>query len=246
MSRESSYNAIILKKQSYGEGDEILTVFSREAGKLRVLAKSIKFSKSKLQYSLQTLFLVRLTLAGSSNFPKVIGAEVLESFGHIRQNLSGAKIAFYVLELLMKFTADEQKNEPLFDLGVDFFKFLDKPGNLEQDLLLGLAKFKIEFLETLGLGVSAPENGELNEGAGFSNLRGGFLFADNAADYQKTGKEVFRQFLTLRRLGFSQLPQARQELGDLNALQNLLSGFIRYQLERDIKSEDFLGIADMV
>ena len=46
--REQHYSAIILKKQPYREGDEIITLFTKEGGKIRCLAKSVKSPKSKL------------------------------------------------------------------------------------------------------------------------------------------------------------------------------------------------------
>ncbi len=60
MPRENTYLSIILKKQAFKEADELITVYTKEAGKLRVLAKSIKSPKSKLQHGLQVLFLVKI------------------------------------------------------------------------------------------------------------------------------------------------------------------------------------------
>jgi DNA repair protein RecO (recombination protein O) len=79
MSRENTYAALVLKKQPLNEADELITVFTKEIGKLRVLAKSVKFAKSKLQYSLQSLFLVNLTVTGGG-LPKIIGVEVVNLF----------------------------------------------------------------------------------------------------------------------------------------------------------------------
>lgn len=244
MSRESKLTAIVVKKQPYGEGDEIITFYTKERGKLRGLAKSSRFSKSKLQYSLQTLFLVNLTLSGSG-LPKVIGAESVTTFPNIRQSLEAAQVAFYGLELLLKFTPDEQKNEALFELYLELFAFINAHA-LESKLLnLALAKFRIELLERMGLAVQVPPTPSAGE-LYFSSSKGGFLLTAEGVDHMPVSPVTYRQFLELKETGFGQLPE-KLDLPLFSGhntveLHEVLAGFVRYQLERDIKSERYLDV----
>ena len=255
MPRENTYNAIILKKQPYLEADEIITFYTEEAGKLRGLAKSVKFAKSKLQQSLQAGFLVQLTLAGK-NLPKIIGSEVVNPFANIRENLAAVSHAFYAIEAVLKATPDEQKNQRLFNLLLIFLTFLDLDKARAELLNIGLAKFKIEFLESLGFGIHAPEEHSANNKAlgrlsesknlpwGFSVSRGSFIQADNSADVISVKPLVLGQFWDLQGLSFSHLI-AKGEISanlkeSLEELQALLSRFIEYQLDREIKSDRYL------
>ncbi len=202
--RETKLTAIILKKQPFNEGDEIITLFTKEQGKVRVLAKSVKSSKSKLQQKLQALFLVDIILT-TGKFPKIIGAETIKVYHQLREKLPAMKMAFYAAELVLKFTADEQKNENLFNLLENFLQFLNN--HHEQKVLdLGLAKFKIGILEVSGFGVPDRKD-EL--------------------------------FLKLKNSDFNQLVSFTNPTG-LAPLQDFLSRFIEYQLERKVKSENFL------
>ncbi len=237
MSRETKYTAIILKKQPFNEADEIITFFTKEQGKVRCLAKSVKMSKSKLQQKLQALFLVELTVT-LGKMPKIMSVEPVKAFANIRENLSAMKMAFYALELVLKFTADEQKNEQLFNLFLEFLEFLNS-NQPEHILDLGLAKFKILMLEFSGLGIDYfPEIVESDQ-IYFSNDRGGFSDS-NFPGTAPVFKQVFELFLTLIKTSFNNLSSIfeTQRIGDL---QNLLSQFIEYQLERKIKSEKFLS-----
>lgn len=211
MSREISYTAIILKKQPLGEADEIITFFTREAGKVRGLAKSVKLMKSKLQNSLQSLFLVNLGLSGSGSLPKIISAEVKQTFPGLRQNLDAIKRAFYASELVIKFMPDGQKNETLFNLVLDFFRYLEnQPRNLD----LALAKFKTEFLSA----------------AGFAAVYHRDLVKD---------QNQLKQCLDLEKTSFDNINRA-ENFGEIAPLQEFLSQFIVYHLEREVKSERFL------
>jgi len=236
MSRETKCQAIVLKKQLFGEGDEIITFFSRELGKIRCLAKSVKSSKSKLQQRLQGLFLINLSFS-HGKLPKIISAEPVKVFSGMRENLESLKRAFYAQELILKFTADEQKNEPLFLLLESFLEFLDS-GAANKILDIGLLKFKLEILQALGLGVHNEAMAESHQEIFFSPVRGGFNKLASA-DSLKVSTDVYGLFLELKNAGLNQLQKIQHQAGEKD-LQNLLSQFIEYQLERKVRSEKFL------
>lgn len=219
MSREQTYTAIILKKQAYGEADEIVTFFTREAGKMRALAKSVKLPKARLQNALQSPFVVDLRLAGQGHLPKITAAEIKRSFPALRQRLVCAKHAFYAVELVLKFTPDGQKNEKLFCLLLDFLSFLEKrTDNIDSAAATfnaALAKFKAGFLSAVGLSA---------------------LFHE---DLIKQPKQL-QECKGLEQADFENLPLLNT--GSLGDLQKFLSDFIVYHLEREVKSEGFLNL----
>lgn len=243
MSRENTYSAIILKKQPLNEADEIVTFFTKESGKVRALAKASKFAKSKLQYSLQSLFLVKVRTT-TKGLPKIIGVEVVNSFANIRGNFEAVKTAYYAAELMLKFTPDEQKNEALFDLGGNFLSFLSQPGVSGSVLAGGLVKFKMAFLESLGLSIHYQAADKANLPVFFSNSRGSFLFGQTAQDAMAIGPELFRRFVELGRLSFGEILNSQKKFDDssVSQLQQLLANFITYQLEREVKSEKYLNL----
>ncbi len=236
MSRETNCLAVILKKQPFNEGDEIITFYTLELGKIRCLAKSVKLSKSKLQQKLQALFLVNLSFS-HGRLPKIISVEPVKVFQRLRENLESLKRAFYAQELVLKFTPDEQKNQPLFVLLENFLEFLNSK-NPEPVLDLALAKFKLEILRALGLGVKGSAGAGEGGRIFFSALRGGFS-RRASADALKVSQVVYRLFLELQAVGFENLRKAKNTAGEKD-LQNLLSEFIEYQLERKVKSEKYL------
>jgi DNA repair protein RecO len=242
MPRETKYHAIILKKQPLGEADELITAFSKEAGKLRFLAKSVKLAKSKLQYALQNLFLINLRLAGAK-LPIVTGAEIVETFFRIRTHLPAAKLALYATELMVRFTADEHKNAKLFQILLNFLRFLNAQKQ-QRFFSLGLAKFKIAFLEAVGLKIHFGPYLWLKENLVFSNKKGGFT-AGRAADGIRVSSGILEAFSAINAATFNDL-SALAHLKNLRELQGLLSGFIEYQLEREVKSEKFLDLWDVV
>ena len=234
--REIGYTGVILKKQPFGEADEIITIFTKEKGKVRVLAKSIKLQKSKLSGSLQNLFLVEIFVAGKTfHLQKLIGARVLNNFANLRQDLQKLKYVFYAQEMVLKFTADEHKNTELFNLFLEYLEYLDNQHKIG-DFGPALAKFKIEFLENSGLKISYDKECLNSESLGFSSSKGGFIAGGHYRG--KNLKPSFELFLNLKDLKFGETKEASSEV--LHDLQEILSSFVEYQLERQVKSEKYL------
>ena len=141
---------IILKKQNYREADQIVTVWSREAGKVRCLAKSLRLPKSKLNYALQDLSLVQIELAGRGTLPTLIGAVTLEQHHALKTDLLKMINAFYASELMLKMTADEHPNEPAFELLLAFFGELQSADTSNSFSLVD--RFALELAQALGFG----------------------------------------------------------------------------------------------
>src|SRR5262245_40565874 len=129
MSREKTLDCIILKKQDFNEADQIVTLFSREEGKLRCLVKAAKLPTSKLQPAVQPLFLSKVTMTGgSTSLSKVIRGQAMESFGSIIADAEKLSAWFVVSELLIRGLPDGQPSPQLFDTTKHYLRFLNFAG----------------------------------------------------------------------------------------------------------------------
>ncbi len=247
MLREQTSQAIIIKQSAFGEADEIITFFTREAGKIRALAKSVKLSTSKLRHGLQPMFSVAVTLTGGhsagTKLSKIIGVTVAETFSNIAADSERVKRWYVVAELINKATPDEQNNEELFQLLLDFLTILNRPQISAAQLDLVLAKFKLELLAAIGLGIWHPAEANAQPRF-FSNAKGGFFNTRLASDAVPVTSATWQSFKRLNSQPFSALhdePAGRiLPLGDL---PQLVTDFLLYYLEREIKAEQFLAVS---
>ncbi|MBX4191854.1 MAG: DNA repair protein RecO [Candidatus Doudnabacteria bacterium] len=141
---------VILKKQNYKEADQILTLWTEELGKTRVLAKSIRLPKSKLIYNLSELCIVNIEVVGHKNLPVVTSAVVERSYKQLRNDLIKLGSAFYAAELILKMTADEQPNQQVFDHMVEFLSELNDTVSIEHYKIID--DFALNISEALGFG----------------------------------------------------------------------------------------------
>lgn len=236
MNRESAYKGIILKKTLYRETDEIITLYTREAGKIRLLARGIKKPTSKLQYALQTMYEVEIAVAGrTESLQTVVQAKLVQAFPHIRSEEGLIAIFFLMAELVTKGTPDGEANPRLFELLESSLEYLNTLPAGEEKKPVIVCKFILEFLTIFGIGVSIPED-SINGVIYFSNAGGGFTM-NQTVDAVK----VSAQILTDTRLLVATSIKDIAEISlDGQALKGLLTGFASYQIERRLNSERFL------
>lgn len=109
-------DAIVLARMDFGEADRILTLYSRQHGKLRVIAKGARRPLSRLGPHLEYFSRSRLMLAKGRELDVVTGAETEEAHLAIRDDLDAYGHASHMVEILARLTEDRQENVAVFDL----------------------------------------------------------------------------------------------------------------------------------
>ena len=122
-----TFEALILRKSSYGEADLLVTLFSREFGKFRALAKNAK--KSQKRFGGRLDFFNRLTIDVTLNRRKfnLIGDVTLkQSYRDIAESVDSFTTATRVLELVDFLIPEQEPASELFDLAADTLELLSK------------------------------------------------------------------------------------------------------------------------
>ncbi len=92
---------IITKETKYGDTSRILTVITKDLGKISVLAKSVRRGKSGLAAATSLFSYSRFTLfkSGSSSLYKLNECEQISSFSQLRESLEGMAFAAYLCDV---------------------------------------------------------------------------------------------------------------------------------------------------
>lgn len=108
--------AIVLQGIDFKEADRILTIYSREHGKLSVIAKAIRKPTSRLGFGLDHLSQVRVTLAHGRTLDTVTNAELIDAHLELAGDIEGYAYASHLAELVHRLTQERQENRLLFEL----------------------------------------------------------------------------------------------------------------------------------
>ena len=142
--------AIVLKSISYGETSLIVSAFSRELGRISLLARGARRPKSKFGSTLQTMSHIQAVVY------KKEGRQILPvneaSHAKVRRNLSRDLdkiiVGMRVVELVRGLTQEQDPNTELFDLMIDLLDNLDAENDRVFNLLL---YFQMRLAALLGI-----------------------------------------------------------------------------------------------
>jgi DNA repair protein RecO (recombination protein O) len=261
-----STEACILKRMDYGEADRILTLFTPNQGKLRAIAKGARRTTSRLAGHVEPFTRSQLQLATGRELAIVTQGEVREAFPHVRGTLWHATTAYYLAELLDKFTEDHSEHRDLYTLLIDTLRRLDEDAALAplapaspngNEAHNGAASsrsrawqvlryFELHLLGTLGYQpalhdcVSCGTALEPVEN-GFNATLGGVL-CPNCSRYahRPVSLASLKVLRLLQTTPWERLPRLRLESSEQHEIEYLLQALIRFHLERDVKSWEFL------
>lgn len=219
MSRNQKLEGFILKKTPFGEADEIVSIFTQNLGKVRCLAKSSRLIKSRLRHGLlEWTFVMAAFSDTAKNLPKIYSPEIKKSFPHFRHDGRALGLAFYLTELILRFSPDHQKNLKIYQILHELFPMLDKWVKTSQTWNEGILTILVQcrFLDAVGI---LPEK-----------------FSSKFA-LDKAATELFERLKKMKFL-FSLALEPETEASGAQQLLPVLHEFLEYHLERRILSLD--------
>lgn len=137
--------ALILKKQTSGENDWFLTLFSPEFGKIQALSRSSRKILSQKGSHMDPLNLCDFQLYKNNDRYLVTDCKVTKPFLGIKSDLQKSILGFTIIELLLKTIQEDEDNYELFKLTLNALCRLDTTDND-----LNIEEFKIKLLKLAG------------------------------------------------------------------------------------------------
>jgi DNA repair protein RecO (recombination protein O) len=119
-------DALILKRMDYGEADRILTLFTPGRGKIKAIAKGARRTTSRIAGHVDLFTRSQLQLAAGRDLEIVTQGESRERFPHLRAGLWHATTAYYLAELIDKFTEEHSEHADLYTLVIESLRRLDE------------------------------------------------------------------------------------------------------------------------
>jgi len=136
-----------MKTAPFAEADKLVTLFSKEQGKIRVVAKGARRIPSRLGGRVETFSYANYILAKGRSLDIVSQCEIIETFQSVRDNPEALRVGFYLLKLVDAGTVEGQSNPELFDLLLKGLTAL----KMKKDMRLIEKRFEKAFLRIEGI-----------------------------------------------------------------------------------------------
>lgn len=236
--------AVVIKGSDLGEADRLLTLLTPRLGKIRAVAKGARKITSHLGGHVEVFTQVQVMIAHGRNLDYVTQVQTLNPFLEIHDSLDLLAHACYLAELVDQFAGENAENQPLYTLLVESLENL--AGARDPDLLL--RHFELHILRLSGY------RPELNNCVAcrralepvantFSAAAGGILCprcADSQTDRREVSVDLLKCLRYLQNNDYAAASRLRLPSNIRWELEALLGEVLRYTLERELKSADFL------
>ncbi|MFN3652165.1 MAG: DNA repair protein RecO [Armatimonadota bacterium] len=176
MPRVYRTEAVVIRRVNTGETDRVLTLFTRDLGKISAIAKGARGPRSRLSAVTEPFTYFRGLMAKGQTLDVLTQAEVQSSFPGIRKDLTRIGYASYFVELVDAGTEERQESPELWDVLLASLAALETAAT--PDVLA--RAFELHAMRLLGYEPSlfrcALCQGEVGvPGTGFHPTRGGIV-----------------------------------------------------------------------
>ncbi len=239
---------VVLRHTDWGEADRLLVLFSREAGKLRAVAKGVRKLHSRKAGHLEPFTHVKVMMAAGRDFWIVTQAETMDAYLPIREDLVRTAYAATVIELIDRFTYEDGENRPLFQLLVDTLERISTlpdpfPAVRFYELrLLDLLGYRPDLTNCVRCGTPIKAEDQF-----FDADLGGVLCprcGANGLSARATARPVSMATLKFlrhyQRSTFQEASRVPLEPAVKREMESLLNYYLTYLLERRLNSPAFL------
>lgn len=247
MAEQRSFRAeaVVLRHANWGEADRMLTLYTREQGKLRAVVKGARKIRSRKAGHVEPFTHVTLQLAKARDIPIVTQVETLDAYLPLREDLERTGYAAYMLELLDRFTYDEEGGNPsLFRLLTESLARLCKV----PEPWLTVRYYEMRLLDHLGFRPRLFECANCGreiqaEDQFFSPSAGGVICprcGQGLPGLWTVSVEALKYLRHFQRSGYGEASRARPDAEIQREVEILMQAYFTYLLERSLNTPGFM------
>ena len=217
----------ILKKEDRGEADRVFIIYTKDFGKLELLAKAVRKIKSKLRVGLELFYLSEIEFIQGKAQKTLTDAVLINNFKNLRRDSEKLAIAYQISEVLDGLVKGQEPDEKIWQLLEETFEMLDSCSTFHVSSSMIYYYFLWNFLSILGYQSElyrcclcqekiAPEN------ISFSPKEGG-LVCHQCKEKTKTEKSINPNTVKIIRIllkkDWTTLERLKVEIKDLKQLK---------------------------
>ncbi len=132
MKQQIVTRGIVLSRIDYGEADRILTILTPGHGKLSMMARGVRKSKSKLAGGIELFSTSDITyMAGRGELGTLISSRLIKYYDNIVSDIERVQLGYELIKLLNKVTEDNPESDYFDLLEQAFIALNDKAYSIE-------------------------------------------------------------------------------------------------------------------
>lgn len=224
---------IVLKSNDYKDSDAIISVYTKEYGRMSLIAKGVKKIKSKNASGVQTITHSEFTFIPKKGLSSLIKASYLNYYRYIKEDITLEAYASFFVEFVYKYTDDNEPDEYIYNNLKLALDYLEQGYHPKIVYLL----FNAFILEVTGSPLqvdNCASCNHLDKIVGISLSQGGFVCVNCIGEYdRKFDKDFLKSFRHINRYPLSEIDKVKINEDYLDDLIEIMEKFI----------DDYTGIS---
>lgn len=226
--------AVVLRAMNYGETSQIVTLFTRDRGKVSVLARGARVPKSRFGSTLQPGSYIQAVLYYKPNRD----LQNLSETSHVRvflntaQHLEHITLTLRVVELTNALMQQEQHHPLVFNLLVQTLERLNDADTRANNVL---PYFQLRLASILGFSPSIDRDSvqELPEEGGLLLLDSGAIMGHGApySTWRRASRAALRAFAICARAELDDVMRMNLKPDVRTELDHLVEDYLRFHFE---------------
>lgn len=243
---------VVLKQFDLGEADRLITLYTKERGKIRVVARGARKGKKSRSGLVLPFSYHNFLLYQGKSLARINHIDSIELNSRLRDDLDYMAYASVVSEYIERVGLENEKDLALFSLLALILKEMNNAD--KKNLLFHFIFFKTKLLILLGIKPELKKCTYCNEQIYYNNnnniyfnIEHGGVICRNCkekykADYRKFNREEFIIFAKFINSTFADIADKNIEIDNkvLKKISLLTEDFIAYHLDLKPKSLSFL------
>jgi DNA repair protein RecO (recombination protein O) len=240
MSETIKTRALVLNSIRWKESSKIVTLYSRELGKIKVIARGALRNKNAFAGKLETLCLLDVIInqKESRSLQILNEADLFSSFNQMRNNLEAYGFGLAILEIINQVFEDLQADQIFFDFTVEMLEtimIISQPENVLIYFLLKLSSY-LGFKPHLDKCISGST--EKCAEIVYLSMTEGHVFCSNcnmvSENPLRLKKEDFFCLKNLQKINHRRLRIWENVPSEPKRLIRILLSYINFHLEREL------------
>ncbi len=239
--------AVVLSTLKYGDTSKIAHIYSKEYGKISIIAKGVRTSKSKLSSFIEPLNYCSVSFykKNSTNLHLLSQAEFVKNFPYLKNSYQNLFIGFSLLEAIAKTLEDSDANTDIFSLLIKSISLLNEPDVNPYSVF---TSFNIHLSKKLGFMLDLKDF-EINEKSNKLNVLFNIENGNVDRKEEKTSggsislnRQLIDKIIKLSKLEIEECAIVEINEDELMRIYELFIRYYSYHLDKTIKfcSLDFI------
>jgi len=243
--RSFRVEAVVLRHSDYGEADRLLTMYTRQLGKTRAIAKGARKMASRKAGHIEPFTHVKLQLSRGRDMLLITQADTVDAYLPLREDLILTSQAAYVLELLDRFTYEgDTENPSTFRLLTETLSRLAS----KSDPWLVIRYYEMRLLDQMGFRPQLFEcancRREIKAEDQFFSFRAGGVICPSCGhglpNLKNISVDTLKYLRHFQRSSYTEASRARPSPEVQEEAETLMQGYFTYLLERELNTPGFL------